>query len=406
VSWDGVEITVEVASGFSRDWLKRYHAEALAEAVSRAAGRRATVKMVVNPALAPEPLAPSPPAVVAAPARRTGAPDRYTFDAFVVGESNEVAFRAARAIVEQPGARFNPLFIYGGVGLGKTHLLCAVGSALNGCDGARVACLSAENFVNEMIAALRRDQMERFRQRFRRIGTLIVDDVQFLAGKVRSQEEFTHTFNALHDGRRQIVLASDRAPHELPGIEATLRSRFASGLLADVRSPDPQLRIALVERKAAVAGMELCADVVRHLARHWCHNVRELEGTLARVDAFASLSRREITLPLVREALAPYAKRSCTVTMERIVGEVCLQFGVTRAELLSDRRTARLVLPRQLVMYLCRQHTDVPLKAIGGGLGGRDHSTVVHALAAIERRLREDGALRATLAALESRLAS
>jgi chromosomal replication initiator protein len=271
---------------------------------------------------------------------------------------------------------------------------------------AGVACLTAESFVNEMIAALRRHQMDEFRRRFRGIGTLILDDIQFLADKKRSQEEFTHTFNALHDGRKQIVIASDRAPHELPGFEDALRSRLAAGLLADIQPPDPELRLALVRRKAAEAGIELDDEVAGYVAEHWCQNGRELEGVLKRIEAFASLAQRPVTLALVREALTPYRRPGdARKSLARIVGEVCRQYQVTRAELTSSRRTARVVLPRHVAMYLCRRHTDAPLGVIGKELGGRDHSTVVHALGAIEERLRTDAELREIVSMLEARLA-
>jgi len=268
-----------------------------------------------------------------------------------------------------------------------------------------VAWLSAENFVNEMIVALRADQMNQFRGRFRHIETLVVDDVQFLIGKRRSQEEFFHTFDALHGGSKQIVLASDRPPHEMPGIEATLRSRFASGLLADVQPPDPQLRRALVDRKASALGLTLGPDLIAYFADRWCMNVRILEGALTRLEAFASLTGRPVSLALAEEALAAHGDVSAQrVTIERIIGEVCRHYRLTRDEIVSPRRTARVSVPRQVAMYLCRHHTDAPLGAIGADLGGRDHSTVAHALGAIERRLREDVELREAVAALKARL--
>ena len=264
---------------------------------------------------------------------------RCTFATFVVGKSNQVAFEAARSVVERPGLRFNPLFVYGSTGLGKTHLLTATASAVAELRSvASVAYLTAEAFVNEMISALRRHQMERFRQRFRGIGTLIVDDIQFLADKKRSQEEFTHTFNALHDGRKQIVIASDRPPHELPGFEETLRSRFASGLLADIQPPDQDLRQALVSRKASEAGLALDDDVMIHLAEHWCSTGRQIEGVLRRIEAFGQLARKPITLALVREALAPYRPPiDGRKSLGRIVGEVCRHYQVSRTELTSSR---------------------------------------------------------------------
>jgi chromosomal replication initiator protein len=407
--WAEDELTVEVPSGLFRDWLKRHYLTVLQEAVAGATGQPAGVRLVVNPALAQ----PTPRRAVAAqavpeprPGIKAEEPPRCTFETFVVGASNEVAYNASRAVVAQPGSRFNPLFLWGGCGLGKTHLLSAVGWASGGGRRRGVECLSAESFVNEMIGALKRDQMDRFRQRFRHIRMLVMDDVQFLAGKKRSQEEFTHTFNALHETGRQIVLASDRPPNEMPGIEATLRNRFSAGLLVDVQPPDPALRLALVERKATALGFQLDIDVVRYLAEHWCGNVRELEGALTRIDAARALSGREPTLELVRGALAPYARPlDGRLTVTRIVSEVCRHYRVTRAELSSPRRTARIALARHVTMYLCRRHTDASLDAIGAEFGGRDHSTVVHALSAIERKLGSDAELRDAVGTLEARLA-
>jgi chromosomal replication initiator protein len=402
--WAGGELTIETPSAFFRDWVRRNFLAALEEAARRTSGAATVVTLVVNRTL-DVPAQRGAPAGRAAP--QAAEPEgRYSFDNFVVGASNQVAYGAARAVVAQPGARFNPLFLHGGVGLGKTHLLSAVARALAATPGVRgVGYLSAENFVNEMIGALRRDRMEQFRQRFRGIETLIVDDIQFLAGKMRSQEEFCHTFNALHDGRKQIVLASDRSPREMPGIEETLRNRFASGLLARIDTPDPALRLALVRRKAETFGLTLEAEVARYLADGWCVNVRELEGALTRVEAYATLAGRPLTLPLVEEALGSLAgPPRGEATVDRIIGEVCHHFELSRTEITSPRRTARIAVPRQLAMYLCRQHTDLPLTRIGAELGGRDHSTVAHALGAIERRLHRDAALRQALRAVQARL--
>jgi chromosomal replication initiator protein len=403
------ELTIEVPSVFELEWIREHHLDALTQAIEGAAGHGTRLRFVVNRALEAGPPPRRPPRrAEALPVDSSPLPaPRCTFETFVVGRTNEVAWRGARAVVDEPGGRFNPLFIYGGTGLGKTHLLMATAHAMHQRRTlAGVACLTAESFVNEMIAALRRHQMDQFRQRFRGIGTLILDDIQFLADKKRSQEEFTHTFNALHDGRKQIVIASDRAPHELPGFEDTLRSRLAAGLLADIQPPDPALRLALVRRKAGEAGLELDDEVASHVAEHWCRNGRELEGVLKRIEASATLAQRPVTLALVREALAPYRRPDdARKSLARIVGEVCRQYQVTRAELASSRRTARVVLPRHVAMYLCRRHTEAPLGVIGKELGGRDHSTVVHALGAIEERLRTDAELRAVVSMLEARLA-
>ena len=405
------ELTLEVASQFARDWIAREYLALVERAVGLVSGRDTRVRLVVNRQLAPV-LPPRRSAQRVAPAagdeKAADANARFTFDNFVVGATNEVAYRAAKTIVEAPGQRYNPLFIHGDFGLGKTHLLSAIGHAIKHAQrGGGVACLTAEHFVNELVGAIRRDQMDRFRQRYRNISTLVVDDVQFLRGKKRSQEEFAHTFNALHELGKQIVLASDRPPHELADMERALCGRFASGLLVDILPPDQALRRLLVERKAAALGLALQPSVVRYLADEWCPNVRELEGTLTRLGAFESLCGRTLTLAAAREALAPYVRGARTTeraSVARIIGEVCRHYRLTPAELTSARRTARLSVPRQVAMFLCRRHTDAPLQAIGAELGGRDHSTVVHALGAVERRLAADHELRSTVAALEARL--
>jgi chromosomal replication initiator protein len=406
---DTDELTLEAASQFAREWIEREYLPLIERAVGLVGGRPQRVKLVVNRQL--EPTMPER----QAPQRVLGVVDgagelapRFTFDTFVVGASNAVAFRAARAIVEAPGQRYNPLFIHGGFGLGKTHLLSAIGHGIRTSRrGGGVAHVTAEHFVNDMVGGLRRDQMDRFRHRYRGISTLVVDDVQFLGGKKRSQQEFAHTFNALHELGKQIVLASDRPPHELADMEETLRSRFASGLLVDILPPDASLRRSLVERKATALGLTLGPAVTRYLADEWCRNVRELEGTLTRLSAFADLSGRAVTLSTAREALAPYMRTARTTeraSVARVIGEVCRHYNVTLAELSSSRRTARLSVPRQVAMFLCRRHTEAPLQAIGAELGGRDHSTVVHALGAVERRLAADVVLRDAVAALEARL--
>jgi len=403
--WAARTLTLEAPSTFARDWLKNHFLSALERAVTEAAGADAAVTLVVNRALD------VPARTGALPPRRaerppSAPPARYTFETFVVGVSNRLAYGAARAIVAQPGGRFNPLFLHGGCGLGKTHLLSAIANALAYQSPlGTVACLSAENFVNEMILAIKGHRMERFRQKFRGIRVLVIDDVQFLAEKRHSQEEFCHTFNALHEGSRQIVIASDRSPHDMPGIEEALRYRFAAGLLAEIEPPDAALRLALVTHKASALGLTLPPDVTSCIAEEWCANVRVLEGALTRLDAYAALTSRPITLALVRDALgSPPGARNGRPTVERIIGEVCQHFKLSRTEIASGRRTARVALPRQVAMYLCRHHTEEPLNRIGAELGGRDHSTVWHALGAIERRLATDATLREAVSALRARL--
>jgi chromosomal replication initiator protein len=411
VEWQGNEFVLAVPSRFAHDWIAREYLALIERAVGLSSGRAARVRLIVDRQLAPAlPDRRAPQKVTASsPEERADGAARFTFDSFVVGATNAVAFRAAKAVAEAPGQRYNPLFLHGGFGLGKTHLLSAIGHAIGRTRrGGGVTCVTAERFVNEMIGAIRRDQMDRFRHRYRGISILVVDDVQFLGGKKRSQKEFEHTFSALHDLGKQIVLASDRPPQELVDTEEGLRSRFASGLLVDIRAPDAALRRSLVEAKATMLGLTLQPALVRYLADDWCQNVRELEGAITRLAAFASLCGRTLSVAAAREALAPYmrkARSSTRASVARIIGEVCRHYHVSPTELASARRTARVAVPRQVAMYLCRQHTDAPLQAIGAELGGRDHSTVVHALGAVERRLAGDEDLRSALASLEARLA-
>jgi chromosomal replication initiator protein len=402
-AWDSGALTLETPSHFFRDWLRRHFLPTLQGAVSQASGREASVVLVVNRAIDAAPRD-------AVPVRRGPLPvplpaSQYTLDKFVVGASNQVAYAAALAIVEQPGTRFNPFLVYGGSGLGKTHLTRAIGRALTERQRGGVACLSAENFVNDMIGSIRGQRMDRFRQRFRGIDTLIIDDVQFLAGKLRSQEEFLHTFNALHDGHKQIVLACDRSPRDLPGIEETLRNRFAAGLLARIELPDPALRRALVRRKAAALGLTLDEELMDYLAEHCCPNVRELEGALKRLEASATLSGQTLTVELAREVFgAPASGAAGRPMMDRICEEVCAEFGLRPEDLRGRRRTAAVATARQVAMYLGRHETDLPVGRIGAALGGRDHSTVVYALGAIERRLQTDAAVKRAVDAVRSRL--
>lgn len=413
-SWRPGELTLEAPSSFYRDWLRRNFLGELERAVTEASGAPATVSLTVNRALdvpvaaAPArrgPLHASSPPPAARPRTPAQPGRRYTLDGFVVGASNQVAYGAALAIIEQPGVRFNPFVVYGGSGLGKTHLTRAIGQALMERQRGAVACISAEHFVNEMVGSIRGKRMERFRERFRGIETLIIDDIQFLAGKIGSQEEFRNTFNHLHDGHKQIVLACDRLPRDVPGMTETLRNRFAAGLLARIDPPDPALRQALVRRKAEEFGLDLDADVADYLADGFCANVRDLEGALKCLDASATLTGCRLTLDLARRALdAPSNGAADRPATERICRAVCAEFGLTMEELTGRRRTAEVATARQVAMLLVREETDLTLGGIGALMGGRDHSTVVYALGAIERRLRHDADVKRAVEAVRQRL--
>jgi chromosomal replication initiator protein len=327
---------------------------------------------------------------------------KYTFANFVVGASNQFAHAAAKAVATQPGDHYNPLFIYGGVGLGKTHLVSAIGHDILGRHAlARIACLSSSAFMNDLINSLRRDRMSDFKERFRRVDVLILDDVQLLAGRERTQEEFFHTFNTLYDHRRQIVLTSDKVPKDIPDLEERLRNRFEWGLIADIQPPDVETRVAIVEKKAEAEGIPLANDVALFLATQIASNVRELEGSLTRLGAYASIARRPITVEFAREVLQRTLKSAePSVTFDSIAGTVCDHFSLRPTDLRSKRRTRNVVVPRQLAMYLCRRLMHASFPHIGE-LFGRDHSTVIHAASVTERRIKEDAAFQATVERLE-----
>lgn len=333
-------------------------------------------------------------------ARLAGLLPKYTFGSFVVGASNQFAHAGCKAVASQPGDHYNPLFIYGGVGLGKTHLVNAIGhQILDRNPEARILYLSSESFMNELIAALRRDRMDEFKNRFRRIDVLIVDDVQFLAGRERTQEEFFHTFNSLYEGHRQIVLTSDKFPKEIPDLEERLRNRFEWGLIADIQPPDMETRVAILEKKAELEQIELPYDVAVFLASNIDSNVRELEGSLTRLGAFASLNRCSITVEFAREVLHSVLrdKAERAITIESIQKTVCDFFRIRPNELRSKKKTRNVALPRQVAMYLCRRYTAASFPVIGDRFGGRDHSTVIHAAQVVERRLEQDASFRATV---------
>jgi chromosomal replication initiator protein len=327
---------------------------------------------------------------------------KYTFANFVIGASNQFAHAASKAVATQPGDHYNPLFIYGGVGLGKTHLVNAIGHQIVERNAiARIAYLSSDAFMNELIASLRGDRMGDFKERFRKVDVLILDDVQLLAGRERTQEEFFHTFNTLYDHRRQIVLTSDKVPKDIPGLEERLRNRFEWGLIADIQPPDVETRVAIIEKKAEMEGIPITNEVALFLGTELGSNVRELEGSLTRLGAYASLARRPIPVELAREVLQTVLKpRQPTVTFDDIARAVCDHFSLRPVDLRSKRRSKNVAVPRQLAMHLCRKLLGASFPHIGE-LFGRDHSTVIHANAVTERRIKDDAAFQATVERLE-----
>ena len=407
VALRGDAIVVEAPSKLAADVVRERCLDAIEQALVQASGGALRAVTLTIPSVGQQELFPAPPPPAKAPridGRRSVLLPKYTFDNFVVGASNQFAHAASKAVANQPGDHYNPLFIYGGVGLGKTHLVNAIGhQVLDRNENARVVYLSSESFMNELIAALRRDRMDEFKSRFRRIDVLIVDDVQFLAGRERTQEEFFHTFNSLYDGHHQIVLTSDKFPKEIPDLEERLRNRFEWGLIADIQPPDVETRVAILEKKAEFEGIELPQDVAIFLATSIDSNVRELEGSLTRLGAFASLNKCPITVDFARDVLQSVLRERVdrAITIESIQKAVCDFFRIRPNDLRSKRRTRTIALPRQVAMYLCRRYTNASFPVIGDRFGGRDHSTVIHAAQVIERRLREDPAFRATVERLE-----
>jgi chromosomal replication initiator protein len=333
---------------------------------------------------------------------------KYTFDTFVVGNSNQWAHAASMAVAETPAQVYNPLFIYGGVGLGKTHLMQAIGnSALAMHKLERVCYLSAETFMNQMVESLQFGKTLEFRNKYRRMDLLLIDDIQFLQGKDATQEEFFHTFNALYDAHKQIILTSDRPPKEIPTLEERLVSRFEWGLVVDIQPPDLETRIAILKHKAARNNLEVPSEVILFIAKNVKSNVRELEGSLIRLIAHSSLYGTDISIELAEKVLKNILTTEVVrVTVERIQHEVGSEFGVSIEGMKSRKRTKSLTVPRQVAMYLCRQLTDLPLVEIGQAFGGRDHTTVIHACDKVEGEIQHDRTMRLRVEQLRERIAS
>jgi chromosomal replication initiator protein len=345
-------------------------------------------------------------------ASSVGSPDishinpRYSFTDFVVGNSNQFCHAAAMRVAENPGRSYNPLFIYGGVGLGKTHLLHAIGNAvLQRSPEARVLYMSSETFTNELILALRHAKMEEFKRRLRTIEVLLIDDIQFIAGKERTQEEFFHTFNALYSAKRQIVITSDKIPTDIPGIEERLQTRFSWGLTADLQAPDFETRVAILKQKALLENFHLPEEVSHLIAERISSNVRELEGALTRLHAVSTIQHVEISMDMARSALKPLLQpKVVTLTVDDIKKAVAGHFSIKVSEIVSKRRTKNLSFPRHIAMYLCRKHTTASYPEIGEHFGGRDHSSVIHAATVVSSKLSTDAQVKVLVEDIERQL--
>jgi chromosomal replication initiator protein len=401
LSLEGDHLTIAAPNRFTRDWLLQHHLDVLRAAAADCLGGHPRVSIVIDDSLASDVVADAPPPVSAArgSANVEGLNPRYTFDTFVVGSSNQFAQAASQAVAELPSRAYNPLFIYGGVGLGKTHLLHAVGhQAAKLFAGLSVVYLSSERFTNELINAIRFDRTAEFRARYRTIDLLLIDDIQFISGKERTQEEFFHTFNDLYESRKQIILSSDCSPKDIPEIEERLRSRFEWGLIADIQPPDFETRVAILKKKAAVERVRLDDDVAYLIAGRVKSNIRELEGSLTRMIAFCALTAREMGVDLAQEVLADlWGEDEKVVTIEQIQRKVGDFFGVKVPDLKAKSRTKAVAFPRQIAMFLARQLTHASLAEIGRAFGGKDHTTVLHAVDKIQTLLQEDPKLRKTV---------
>ncbi len=332
---------------------------------------------------------------------------KYTFDTFVIGNSNRFAHAASLAVAEAPAKAYNPLFIYGGVGLGKTHLMHAIGHyILQENPNAKVVYVSSEKFTNELINSIKDDKNVEFRNRYRNVDVLLVDDIQFIAGKERTQEEFFHTFNTLHESNKQIIISSDRPPKDIPTLEDRLRSRFEWGLIADIQPPDYETRIAILKKKADVENLNMPNDVLVYIANKIQSNIRELEGALIRVVAFSSLTNKDISVDLASEALKELIsnRNSKQITINLIQDIVSSYYNLRIDDFKSKRRTRNVAFPRMIAMYLSRKLTDLSLPKIGEEFGGRDHTTVIHAYEKINREVGEDDSLKDTIDDLTKKL--
>jgi chromosomal replication initiator protein len=404
VAEDRLSVTVRVPNPLFKDWLTKHYAGVIAEAMTEVQRPNLLLNFVADPQsdiamipLSPEEAAaletgtPAPaPAPLPGPA---GLNPRYTFDTFIVGSSNQFAHAACRAVAEAPSRSYNPLFIYGGVGLGKTHLMHAVGQYVLQHDrNLKLTYISSERFMNEMINAVRYDRVLDFRERYRSVDVLLVDDIQFLAGKEGTQTEFFHTFNALYDSQKQIVLSSDCPPHEIPALEERLRSRFEWGLTADIQSPDLETRVAILKKKAETEAVPLADNVAMYIAGKIKSNIRELEGSLIRLIAFASLTGQEISLPLAQDVLKNILDHEeKAVTIEAIQKFVADYYNLKMLDLKSRNNSKSVAMPRQIAMYLCKSLTHASLPEIGRSFGGKHHSTVIHSIRKVEDLRKKDG---------------
>tara|TARA_B100000315_G_scaffold260644_1_gene323675 strand:+ start:3315 stop:4646 length:1332 start_codon:yes stop_codon:yes gene_type:complete len=400
---DGNEITLQVPNRFFGQWIKEHYQDVVVSVIGPLLGHDTVeIRWITDNSLVEE-LETKEKEIGKSPKTKARGQlnSKYTFENFVVGASNQFAHAACLAVAENPAKAYNPLYIYGGVGLGKTHLLNAIGTTMYSGSGMRVVYVSSEQFTNEVVHSIRYDKMIEFRRKYRSAEILLIDDIQFIAGKERTQEELFHTFNTLYEAQKQIVLSSDCFPKDIPGMEARLQSRFAWGLIADIQPPDLETRVAILQKKADAEGMRLVDEIAHFIASNVRSNIRELESCLIRLGAFSSLTGEPITMNLTREVLRDLLSASQQrIDIAEVQNAVASRFGIKVADIKSKKRTKALVLPRQIAMYLSRDLTELSYPEIGRHFGGKDHTTIMHACKKIEKEKQSGGSVALAIDAL------
>ncbi len=406
ITYEDGAFTIGVKNAYARDWLEDRLSSTVSRLLAGIMNRSVSIRFTVwqSPETTPQ----STPAIQALPRSQSGGlalNSRYTFSSFVVGPSNRLAHAASMAVAEKPAQAYNPLFLYGGVGLGKTHLLHAIGNQCAQTDQ-RVLYVSSEEFTNDLINAIRSHTTQAFREKYRRIDVLLIDDIQFIAGKESTQEEFFHTFNTLHGQNKQIVMTSDRPPKAMVTLEERLRSRFEWGLTADIQAPDFETRMAILQSKAERAGYVIPQEIIAIIARKFQSNIRELEGALTRIAAYADLRGIPIDAELIDSALADLLPQRTEIKPDQIIDAVAQAYGLPVDRIIGRERTKLIARPRQIAMYLIREETEVSLPQIGDALGGRDHTTVMYGHEKITDLLERDEKLRRQVLEIKERLYS